>query len=188
MTGPLRSERSSSRIRISQVDSNEADATEALAKRFSAYSEDRGRWSFIWSAIVLAVLLAAAVATIMLLKSAHIVTWRDAIARLGISVPIYAAAGYAARVASQNRNLAMQAWMVSIQASSINAYSETLPEDAREALRYEFGRRIFGELCNGIEPDRTTRSQTVPDILDSFRLINPSSRRRTRAGQGHKQA
>lgn len=148
---------------------------QTLGREFSQYAARRGRWAFIWSAIVLVLLVAAATVTVLLLRSPHPLNWQEAVVRLGVAIPVYTAVGYAVRVASQNRDAGLRAWVVSIQAYNIDAYCRTLPTEAGELLRYEFGRRVFGEPLEGTAALDGRRTRMLGDPRGVSRLGHPSS-------------
>jgi hypothetical protein len=157
--------------------SGDTVATDALSSEFLNYYHQAGRWAFVWSAIVVGSLLLASSAAVWLLVAAGPLSWQETIGRLAASLPLFAIAGYAARVAKQNRQNSHWAKTMAIQLRTISAYSESLNEKSRNALRLEFGRRVFADpLVTGstdvgktdlVPPDLSASVDRLSEVLAS---------------------
>jgi hypothetical protein len=127
-------------------------STVSLSDGFRVYAYREVCQVYLWTAFSLVALVATPFVGYKLLFGNADLTWQLELARLAITLPILAVAGYCAKVASHHRENARHAQWATVQLRSIRGYCDDLNADDNRELRMLLGRRVFAN------PDFETKS------------------------------
>ncbi|MCM3485367.1 hypothetical protein [Kocuria rosea] len=153
----------------------EAGASE-LSKDFEEYATKEAKSASFWTwGSILGLLFTAGAAYWLLLFDDGAFSVAD-LGRLAVTLPLAAAAVYAARVGGHHRQSAQWAHSTAVQLKTIRAYSDSLSDDLKNSLRHEFGMRAFGSPTSNNEvavpPAATTDAEAlVQRLTDLVRTV-----------------
>jgi hypothetical protein len=163
----------------------------ALASHFGRYSkQERGSADRLRAASVVVLIATAALAAILLsLTDTSDSSIGEELAKLSLTLPLAALAGYLAREASHHRSSAQWAAEVEVQLKTVDAYTTPLPDTLRDELRAGLGRRVFGSPGSADPTDRSelARRDAPADataLLDKIAALVGSSNAGRDSGDG----
>ena len=145
-----------------------------MAGYFQSYGTSEAKAANAWRIATVVALIAIAAYAILHVPQIEALSASQAAARLAVSLPLIAGAGYCARESTHHRNAARWASTLGVQLQTIDAYCDPLPQDQQDALRAEFGRRVFSGLPLPMR-DMTARPTSITARSDA-----PGSPHRTK--------
>jgi hypothetical protein len=112
-----------------------------------------------------------------LLGNVQQVTWSAELAKLALTLPLFAVSVYLGRLSSHYRDAARWAKSASIQLNTIDAFIQGVENpEARDEMRLQLGRRIFGDPGLGGDA-KNPDTQDAVSIIDSVANVANIARR-----------
>jgi hypothetical protein len=149
--------------------------TGELAKHFTAYStRERQTADRLRVASVAIAVIVSGLAALSYFLGAVPLSLPQELSKAAIGLPLVALALYLGRESSRHRHHASEAASIQIRLQTVRAYTDEMPSSAKNDIRAELGRRIFGaEIRNAISPE--SQEATTSELLAILsRLLSKS--------------
>jgi hypothetical protein len=140
-------------------------ATSPFARNFADYGQRESNRDTLYTAITFVLVLSSMLFGYLALASSAGAEWQHQVTRLLIVLPLFAAAAYAARLASHHRQNARLAQVISTQLKTVNAYTEILSPDDAHKIRMELASFVFSRPDFAVESDDSNVSILPTDIV-----------------------
>lgn len=138
----------------------------SLGANFALAGIRNGRVAAMLSANSIAALILACGLGVRILGGLEDIDLLDELAKLALTLPIFAVAAYLGRLSSHYREAARWAQTAAIQLMSVDAFAEGLSsEEQRDELKLALGVRVFGDPGFGVQAKN-------PDVADVVAIID----------------